>query len=251
MPFVDDTPTIADLDHVLRKIGAKVTAWEVHALYLGAQTSTNIALGPQQLLERILGDDAVMGENIAEANEYLQVIFGYWNRLVSQHQAGDVHLAPYPLAATPTRKALLGFVTRRRDELTWYIRGVDAGGDHPIEFGQEGDHLFEGIAKGSAFLENYRMLLDRDAPADVHERRASRKALLELVATIERIIDDLMAVSDDVRREAIDTFDANRGRQTDDGARVAAPARIGRNEQCPCGSGKKWKKCCGAANTVQ
>jgi uncharacterized protein YecA (UPF0149 family) len=24
-----------------------------------------------------------------------------------------------------------------------------------------------------------------------------------------------------------------------------APARVGRNESCPCGSGKKFKKCCG------
>ena len=25
------------------------------------------------------------------------------------------------------------------------------------------------------------------------------------------------------------------------------PAKVGRNEPCPCGSGKKYKKCCGAA----
>ena len=24
-----------------------------------------------------------------------------------------------------------------------------------------------------------------------------------------------------------------------------APAKVGRNEPCPCGSGKKFKKCCG------
>jgi preprotein translocase subunit SecA len=26
-----------------------------------------------------------------------------------------------------------------------------------------------------------------------------------------------------------------------------APPKIGRNDDCPCGSGKKYKKCCGAA----
>jgi hypothetical protein len=26
----------------------------------------------------------------------------------------------------------------------------------------------------------------------------------------------------------------------------AAPAKVGRNDPCPCGSGKKYKKCCGA-----
>jgi uncharacterized protein YchJ len=28
---------------------------------------------------------------------------------------------------------------------------------------------------------------------------------------------------------------------------VRAEPKIGRNEPCPCGSGKKYKKCCGAA----
>lgn len=27
-------------------------------------------------------------------------------------------------------------------------------------------------------------------------------------------------------------------------AQVVAPKKIGRNEPCPCGSGKKYKKCC-------
>jgi len=27
-------------------------------------------------------------------------------------------------------------------------------------------------------------------------------------------------------------------------------AKIGRNDPCPCGSGKKYKKCCGAQNAV-
>jgi preprotein translocase subunit SecA len=27
----------------------------------------------------------------------------------------------------------------------------------------------------------------------------------------------------------------------------AAPEKVGRNDQCPCGSGKKYKRCHGAA----
>jgi uncharacterized protein YecA (UPF0149 family) len=28
---------------------------------------------------------------------------------------------------------------------------------------------------------------------------------------------------------------------------AAANQKVGRNDPCPCGSGKKYKKCCGAA----
>ena len=30
-----------------------------------------------------------------------------------------------------------------------------------------------------------------------------------------------------------------------DGQQNPAPAKVGRNDPCPCGSGKKYKKCCG------
>ena len=34
-------------------------------------------------------------------------------------------------------------------------------------------------------------------------------------------------------------------KENDDGAFVRASAKVGRNDPCPCGSGKKYKKCCG------
>jgi uncharacterized protein YecA (UPF0149 family) len=32
--------------------------------------------------------------------------------------------------------------------------------------------------------------------------------------------------------------------ETQGGARQAPAAKVGRNDLCPCGSGKKFKKCC-------
>ncbi len=42
--------------------------------------------------------------------------------------------------------------------------------------------------------------------------------------------------------------DPTRTRSADGAAAAAAPrrpARVGRNDPCPCGSGRKWKHCCG------
>jgi preprotein translocase subunit SecA len=69
--------------------------------------------------------------------------------------------------------------------------------------------------------------------------------VLDLVKANERIIADLMDVSDAVRREAMQTLTDQAGRKTDDGVRIARSVKVGRNDACPCGSGKKWKKCCG------
>jgi hypothetical protein len=245
------TTSFGDLDALLTRLHAKLGAREVHALYLGALTSTSFQLGPQRLLDRILGDAPVLGESIEDANEALQVLFGYWNTLVSERGGGRVRFAPDAMGAEPTREDLLAFATRRRDELQWFVRGIDAGGDDPIEFGAEGKRLLEGLATGSGYLHAYVELLAREPADDATQLRQTRGLLLDLVATLERLIGDLMAVSDAVRREAIDTFTARAGRSTDDGGRIARPVKVGRNEPCPCGSGKKSKRCCGGISPVQ
>ena len=125
------------------------------------------------------------------------------------------------------------------------MRGIDAGGGDPMEFGPEGHRLLEGIAKGAAYLRAHMELLERTPSTSAEDLGKSRAMLLDLVKTIERIIADLMDVSDAVRREAMQTLTDQAGRKTDDGARIARSVKVGRNDACPCGSGKKWKKCCG------
>ncbi len=242
--------TYADFDGVLKKLNAKLEAHEVHALYLGALTSTSFRLGPQRLLDQIFGDEPTLGDSIEAANASLQILFGYWNTLLAQHNEGGVHLTPSK-PPKPTKEELRAFAKCRQDELEWFVRGIDAGGDDPIEFGPEGNRLLEGIAKGSGFLEGFVELLGRDTPMEPQELKKTRSMMLDVVATIERLISDLMTVSDQVRREALDTFHANAGVVTDDGGHIARPVKIGRNEACPCGSGKKFKKCCGSPSTVQ
>jgi hypothetical protein len=247
MPAIGAT-TYAELDAMLSKLGAKMTAPQVHALYLGAMSSTNLRLGPQRLLDRVLGEAVDLGEDPMEA---LQVILGYWNTLVAERQAGRVRLAPAALSRDPGKEELLAFARRRHAELAFYPRGIDAGGDDPIEFGAEGQRCLEGIAQGAAFLQAYVTLLEKPGAASAKDLRDARSQILAVIATIERLIGDLMDVSDAVRREALATFTAEAGRKTDDGARIARPVRIGRNGDCPCGSGRKWKRCCGAARKLQ
>jgi hypothetical protein len=184
--------------------------------------------------------EPVLGDSIQDANSSLRVLFGYWNTLVAQRtQRGDVHLAARELVEMPTKEELCAFAELRHREIQWFIRGIDAGGDDPIEFGPEGQRLLEGIAHGSGFLRGYIEVLERNTAVQPEELEKTRETLLELVATIERLISDLMRVSEQVRREALDTFAANEGAPTADGVRVASSVKIGRNAPCPCGSGKR------------
>lgn len=250
------TPTFAELEALLPKIGAKLEARQVHALYLGALTSTSFGLGPQQLLELILGEAPTVGASIDDANAVLQVLFGYWNTLITARKAeGGARLAPTHLPAKAAREELERFARQREDEIDWYVKGLNAG-DGPIELGDEGLVLFERLAEGASYLDNYGKLLAREGQSEPKELAESRASLLQLVRTIEAIIDELMTISDAVRREAMDTFAGNAGATTNDGVRIGGVARppgpkVGRNDACPCGSGKKWKKCCGSPAKLQ
>jgi uncharacterized protein len=243
--------SFASFDAVLTKLNAKLDAREVHALYLGALTSPNPQLGPQRLLDRIFGDNPVLGDSLEDANAALQILFGYWNTLIAERDRGGVvRLARRELREKPTREELRAFAKRRQGEILWFIRGIDAGGGDPIQFGPEGKKLLAGIAEGSGFLHTYDELLGRDKDVDAKELKKSRASLLGLVATIERLMADLMTVSAAIRREMV-AFAADMDERTEVGGRTERSAKVGRNATCPCGSGRKYKKCCGGVSTVQ
>jgi hypothetical protein len=57
----DKPKQTVSLDETLTRLNAKLEAWQVRALFLGAQTSTNVRLSPLQLLGRILGPNPSLG----------------------------------------------------------------------------------------------------------------------------------------------------------------------------------------------
>jgi uncharacterized protein len=69
-------------------------------------------------------------------------------------------------------------------------------------------------------------------------------------------VSKLAATMKKLFRQAVDEY-AHLGRTIQQVIAESAPgpggspvvAKPGRNERCPCGSGKKWKKCCGAVNS--
>lgn len=241
MPAVGTT-TYPELDALLTRLGAQRTTEEVHALFLGALTSTSLRLGPQHLLGHIFGD---LDRLPAAAMASLGAVLGYWNHLLVERKRGKVRLAPRELTAEPTVDELRTYILRRQDELTWYVRGIDAGGDDPVEFGPDGEDLLRKLAEGRGFLTAYAESLDRSEP-DPRALREARGHLLRLVETIEQLIADLMDTSDAVRHEALATHAVMQGHMTDDGVQIGRSHKVPRNSLCPCGSGKKWKKCCGS-----
>lgn len=242
--------SVSELQQMLDKLGAMLRAHEVHALYLGALTSTKLGLGPQRLLGTILGEKPTLGENIDEANAAIGTLFGYWNTLVSGREQGSQVQFVVRGPQSPSRDDLRAFADTRRGELRWYVRGIDAGGDDPLEFGDQGRGMLERLAQASGLIDLYAEMLAKPESADDAALSQAHELILKTSDLCERLIADLMDVTDRVRRKAMAIGIEMQGRQTDDGAMIARATRVGRNEACPCGSGRKWKRCCGSAERV-
>jgi hypothetical protein len=239
------------VDEVLSRSNAKLEAWQVRALFLGAQTSTNLRLGPHHLLEHIFGPEPVLGESVDDVNASLGPLMKLWNDLVTEHRSGHVRLSRMPLPETPSVAQLDAFAERRAEEITWFTRGIDAGGDDPMEFGPVGEQLLHKLGEAGAFLEACRTLLAKTPAQTQMTLRESRQTLEELTSAVEGLAGDLMTISDRVRKHAIEVYQGISGGVTDDGVSVRRPVEVGRNEPCPCGSGRKWKRCCGSPTSTQ
>jgi hypothetical protein len=218
----------------LKRMGSKLAAWEVHALFIGAIASLNPRLGPQHLFGRLFGDSGPAGDSMDDINAGLQAIMGEWNDIVREHEAGWVQLSPSRLGKQPTVEQVKALIARRNQEITWVLRGLDAGGTTPMEYGPEGERLFRGLAEGSSFLEGLAGLLARKPEEDAVKAAG---LVAHITETVEGLLDRLLGVADGIRRQAIDAYVAREAVKSE---------KVGRNEPCPCGSGRKWKRCCGA-----
>ncbi len=100
-----------------------------------------------------------------------------------------------------------------------------------------------------AFLERLPQRLDRSSPATARATEIVR-ALLAWAHEIRPNPSSWKL--DGLLDELAEQFPARLARRggrdvVPDSAPITRPgSKLGRNDPCPCGSGKKWKKCCGA-----
>jgi hypothetical protein len=188
------TSTYARLDAMLTRLEAKLGAPEVHALCLGAVTSASRHLGPQPLIGRIFGGHRGVRGDEDLPNEHIQALFDHWRTLTEDREAGRARLAPLAVSVTSTARDLLSVVKQRRRELTWYVRGVHAAGDDPIESDPAGRDGLEAIVSASACLSLY-VALELPTTGSAAAFEETSRALRALLATVDDLITDLVELS--------------------------------------------------------
>ena len=187
---------------------------------------TGIAVGPELILPSewlpvVWGEEAATFANETQARIVLAAIMGHYDQIL--RQIGEC--APQP-------------ILWRTSDGTTIASGWAKGFAHAIALRP---NLWKQLATSeAAVLLTPIMLLC----SDEENGRSARLDLSpeEMIKTMEEAADaipaTILAISAYWRMEA--------SKETRRASNLQTALKAGRNDPCPCGSGKKFKKCCGA-----
>lgn len=172
-------------------------------------------------------DGDLIFENMGEAEHFTNLVMGHWNAVNEQLNSGDIYLPVLIEDENGTARAndwAKGFVlgTRLRPEI-WAA-------------------VFDDEEQGGALVPIFALAHENDPDPEMrpykepisHELR--EELIIGATAGVMRLHIAMLHLRDTYLPEN-NTF-------------VRSGPKIGRNESCPCGSGKKYKKCCGSGPTI-
>ncbi len=223
----------------LKKLGSKRTIHEVYGLLHGCIAATRMVM-PSQYFKLIFDEEGAALETENEAKEFLGNLMNLWNLIAKWQPETTPFLQPavrYP----NTREGLKDRTTQYASLIDYFIKGLDLGGTYESDFSDDALSALEMLSEAGAFLKEYARLAETDK-SDIGVEEA-----FEMIGKLEDIAGDCIAQINiglkDARMRNVQEMQQFTSRNKE--ARRAGSNKVGRNEPCPCGSGKKYKKCCG------
>jgi uncharacterized protein len=194
---------------------------------------------PSEYLPVILGGESANTQaftDIEDANATMSLLMRYWNSIIADFERESIHL-PFlvepGIDGIPGRAWARGFLKGTRLAPEGWSDLWDSEGD--------GQLLSIPLIAGE---------LDPTWPTEPLTKEKEGELLQWMFAGAARAYRHFS----DARREFADALydDELEEEEVDDyyypETYVRPEPKVGRNEPCPCGSGKKFKKCCGAAD---
>lgn len=221
----------------LNKIGSQRSLHEIYGLFYGCLGAAQL-VNPSTYLPLIL-DGGKPFQSIDDANQVLGRLMSLWKGLARCTQPGEKTLY-FPRTDYPkTPEGLKQRIIDDRAMMDYFVKGLELGGTHDNDFSPNALEAMKELAGVMAHLQRYLELMDTDPEA----KNQPTPETLDLFEGLEDgIITGFAAIIDglrSVRQKNVKAMDAWRSPSS-----PVMSRKIGRNEFCPCGSGKKYKKCC-------
>ena len=183
---------------------------------------------PSEYLPEIWGGNIVLGDQFSAQpifEDFLSLIMRHWNAIVDTLQSGEVYL--------PLLLEDVNGVTHANDWANGFLRGMELRKEHWAL-------LMDDEEQGGALVPI--LALAHEHNPDPTMRPYQERVSAELHETL--IVGAAAGVSKIYHYFEAERLLGNNSLGNMATFRRSSP-KIGRNEPCPCGSGKKFKHCCG------
>jgi uncharacterized protein len=194
----------------------------LHALAIGPQT-----IMPKQWMPKVWGEDSAMMppmDSLEQLNHIMGLVMRHYNSIISGFEQKPPFVAPY----WDTYEYDIGDFENAEGWAYGFTEGValNRAAWEPLFDTPQGQQWFRPIG----------LLGEDEFSADQDELTRTPQQREQLAQQIEDSLVNIHAFWLPLR-QAIDERETSQRLRT----------KVGRNEPCPCGSGKKFKKCCGSA----
>jgi uncharacterized protein len=220
--------TDAELDHlsaILERFGNN-RSMNLEQLdgFLAALICGPELVPPSKYLPKIWGDQTVF-EDTSSAREFFSLIMRHWNAIADTLNSGDVYL---PLLLEDESG-----ITHGNDWANGFLRGMEFGREDWTLLLEDEDH-------GGSLVAIFALANENNPDPEMRTYKDPISADLR-----ETLIAGAAAGTTQIYRY----FKAQRVLANDPFGNMPdflrTMPKIGRNDPCPCGSGKKFKQCCG------
>jgi uncharacterized protein YecA (UPF0149 family) len=222
-------------EQLLREVNCPKSIHEVYFFLRGLITGTHVSM-PSTWFGWLFDGQEPVYDSMEQAQRFMGNIMGLWN-LISDAQHDDKPLPDIREEFPFTAEGIKDRVRMINQKSLAFIKGLDFADTDPREMTPDGREALKNLAESDALCSMYLELPEEQTP----NLKTLRKSQ-ELLGKVEQIIEDCIQRIDlglvEARKAAVPRPAAplRRERGTD--------PKVPRNAPCPCGSGKKYKKCC-------
>ena len=231
-----------NLTKLLEKLNAKMSLHGVYGLFYGCVAAPVLVM-PSQYMPHILDPENSTYESMEQAESFMNTLMALWNGIARSQMEDDDMICPekeYPNNET----GLSGKADDLAALVNGFMTGLSLGDAQEGDFTDDAMDALRSLAEILAFAEGLIETLWEEhgalQSADIQETLDSLEGAEDIVFDcINRIA---LGLADARMRR----FDETRSFQKlYKSAQQAFSDKVPRNSPCPCGSGKKYKKCCG------
>lgn len=209
------------LEGYLARIPQSMTMEMLDGFFAALVCSPKLVV-PSVYMPHILGDDESNLSDLEDVKAFYELIIRHWNSISRTLHQGQ----PYDLV-------LIGQDDHKSFGNDWavgFLRGVSIGGAAWSDLINDDEH-------GGIFVPIFALAHEHDPDPELRPNPIDDELRELMLASISAYLGDVYEYFAQHRRKP--SMNSTAGSAT-------SPRKIGRNEPCPCGGGRKYKHCCGS-----